>query len=691
MNMSDDVVREAEKIGEEGYSARTLTGFTYRLFLCIGLVMALFHIYFLGYSSLEPWILYYTHLGFGLALAYLLYPFSAKSNASRPGAADIGLIVLSVAACAYFIISMNEIVFRIGVSPTPLDLVFSSLVILLVLEMTRRTNGFVLPLIAVLFILYGLYGNILTYSFGGHRGYSFSRLISYLVGMDAMLSTPLATAASFVFLFFLFSSFLASTGAGQFFIDLALGLAGGTRGGPAKVAVVASALEGMVSGSSVANTVGSGSITIPMMKKTGYKPEFAAAVEAVASTGGQFAPPIMGAVGFIMAEFLGVPYTKVMLAAAIPAFLYYLTLLMAVHFEARKLGLKGLSPEHIPAAGKVLRERGHLFIPLIVLLWLMFDGYTPLFAAAASIFATVGATWLPSLIGLLRTKTARTFAFVLLLAVLGGLALSGLLSLGAAILTALCVLASAWCSARYRMTPRVVVQALDEGARGAVGVGAACVIIGIIIGTVSLTGLGLTFGYEVLKYVGEGQLYLGGLFVMIMSTILGMGVPGVAAYVIVAAVAVPVLTGVGVMPMAAHMFCLFYACLSNITPPVAMSSYVAAGIAHSDQTRTSLIAVKLGLTGFILPFFFLNNPLLLYSSANPALATLWAFATACLGVSALAAGLQGWLFGPCNSVMRGLLLVAAFLAIDPGLKTDLAALALCAVAGVWSWKERGKG
>ena len=186
MNMSDDVVCEAEKIGEEGYSARTLTGFTYQLFLCIGLVMALFHIYFLGYSSLEPWILYYTHLGFGLALAYLLYPFSAKSNASRPGAADIGLIVLSVAACAYFIISMNEIVFRIGVSPTPLDLVFSSLVILLVLEMTRRTNGFVLPLIAVLFILYGLYGNILPYSFGGHRGYSFSRLISYLVGMDAV-------------------------------------------------------------------------------------------------------------------------------------------------------------------------------------------------------------------------------------------------------------------------------------------------------------------------------------------------------------------------------------------------------------------------------------------------------------------------------------------------------------------------
>ena len=309
-------------------------------------------------------------------------------------------------------------------------------------------------------------------------------------------------------------------------------------------------------------------------------------------------------------------------------------------YEARKLGLKGHSLKHIHNAANVLKERGHLLLPLIALMALLFMGYTPLFAAAISIAVTVAASWL---------------------------------------------------SPRTRMGLSSILMAMEEGARGAVGVGAACVIIGVIIGTVSLTGLGLTFGYEVLKYVGEGQLYLGGLFVMIMSTILGMGVPGVAAYVIVAAVAVPVLTGVGVMPMAAHMFCLFYACLSNITPPVAMSSYVAAGIAHSDQTRTSLIAVKLGLTGFILPFFFLNNPLLLYSSANPALATLWAFATACLGVSALAAGLQGWLFGPCNYVMRGLLLVAAFLAIDPGLKTDLAALALCAVAGVWSWKARGKG
>ena len=657
----------------------------------LAVVFSLFQMYASTFSAFDAMTLRSWHIIFLLVLSFLMYPAwkGERRSRTRPTLFDALCIAAGLFSFGYLILNYTEITLRGGYF-LPVDYFVASVGVIICFEMARRVVGSLAALAGV-FFLYNFAGEWIPGALG-HTGFSWDRVVEHMFwGSQGLLGVGVGVSATYIFLFVLFGAFLKYSGFSDFINDLALTLVGRTAGGPAKVSVVASALMGMINGSALANVATTGAITIPLMKKTGYKPEFAAAVEAVASTGGQFAPPIMGAVGFIMAEFLGVPYTKVMLAAAIPAFLYYLTLLMAVHFEARKLGLKGLSPEHIPAAGKVLRERGHLFIPLIVLLWLMFDGYTPLFAAAASIFATVWATWLPSLIGLLRTKTARTFAFVLLLAVLGGLALSGLLSLGAAILTALCVLASAWCSARYRMTPRVVVQALDEGARGAVGVGAACVIIGIIIGTVSLTGLGLTFGYEVLKYVGEGQLYLGGLFVMIMSTILGMGVPGVAAYVIVAAVAVPVLTGVGVMPMAAHMFCLFYACLSNITPPVAMSSYVAAGIAHSDQTRTSLIAVKLGLTGFILPFFFLNNPLLLYSSANPALATLWAFATACLGVSALAAGLQGWLFGPCNSVMRGLLLVAAFLAIDPGLKTDLAALALCAVAGVWSWKERGKG
>ncbi len=383
----------------------------------------------------------------------------------------------------------------------------------------------------------------------------------------------------------------------------------------------------MINGSAIANVATTGTITIPLMKKTGYKAEFAGAVEAVASTGGQFAPPIMGAVGFVMAEFLGVSYAKVMVAAILPAFLYYLGIIVSVHLEAKKLGLKGLSKENIPNAKKVMKERGHLIIPLVLLIGMMMMGYTPLFAAVAAIFSTVIAA-------ALRKET--------------------------------------------RMGLATIIEAIEEGARGAVGVGVSCVLIGLVIGTVSLTGLGLSFGYVVLKIVGEGQLFLGGFMVMIMSIILGMGVPGVAAYVIVAAVAVPVLITVGATPMAAHMFCLIYACLSNITPPVAMSSYVAAGIAKAKQTKTSIIAVKLGITGFIIPFFFLNNPVLLMGSTEgvPLSLTIRALITACIGVISLSAGLEGMLVKRCSMFTRVLLIGIGFLAISPTLQTDIIGIVL---------------
>jgi len=416
---------------------------------------------------------------------------------------------------------------------------------------------------------------------------------------------------------------------------LSLTLVGRSPGGPAKVAVLASALLGMINGSAIANVATTGTITIPLMKKTGYRKEFAAAVEAVASTGGQFAPPIMGAVGFVMAEFLGISYSKVMIAACIPAFLYYMGLLLAVHFEAKRLGLKGLAPENIPNAVEVLKNQGHLVIPLVVLIGMIVLGYTPLYAAVFSIFATILASWL-------RKET--------------------------------------------RMSFKDIVDAAVEGSRGAVSVGVSCVVIGVIIGTVSLTGLGLTIGYLILEVVGENQLYLGGLMVMIMSIILGMGVPGVAAYVIVVAVAIPVLIEIGAVPIAAHMFCLIYACLSNITPPVAMSSYVAAGIADSNQTKTSLLAVKLGLTGFILPFFFLGNPVLLIGVTDATvLTTVQATLTACLGVVALASGLQGMLFCRCGWAERAVLLVVAFLSIDPNMVTDVIGIGL--FAGVFIYQR----
>ena len=618
MNMSDDVGREAEKIGEEGYSARTLTGFTYRLFLCIGLVMALFHIYFLGYSSLEPWILYYTHLGFGLALAYLLYPFSAKSNASRPGAADIGLIVLSVAACAYFIISMNEIVFRIGVSPTPLDLVFSSLVILLVLEMTRRTNGFVLPLIAVLFILYGLYGNLLPYSFGGHRGYSFSRLISYLVGMDAMLSTPLATAASFVFLFFLFSSFLASTGAGQFFIDLALGLAGGTRGGPAKVAVIGSALFGMISGSSSANVVASGTFTIPMMIKTGYSPRFSAAVESVASTGGQMTPPILGAAAFIIAELTGTPYLDIALATVIPALLYFTSIYYMIDLEALKLSLMGHKAEDLPNVRSLIVRRGHLLIPILVLLYVMIVMKASVVKAAIfGIYATVLCTFL-------RRDT--------------------------------------------RITVNKAGAGIADGAKQAVGLISACATAGLIIGVLNMTGTGLKFAGAVIAFSG-GSIPVALFLTMCASLVLGMGLPTAAAYLICAAVVAPALTGLGVPVLTANLFIFYFACLSAITPPVALAAFTASFLARSNPMSVAFTAVRLGFVAFIVPYMFVYAPSLLFQGSPLTIATT--IVTALAGVIFIGSALQGYFLGArLPAVSRALFFAAAITLIIPGYLTD---------------------
>ena len=618
MNMSDDVVCEAEKIGEEGYSARTLTGFTYQLFLCIGLVMALFHIYFLGYSSLEPWILYYTHLGFGLALAYLLYPFSAKSNASRPGAADIGLIVLSVAACAYFIISMNEIVFRIGVSPTPLDLVFSSLVILLVLEMTRRTNGFVLPLIAVLFILYGLYGNILPYSFGGHRGYSFSRLISYLVGMDAMLSTPLATAASFVFLFFLFSSFLASTGAGQFFIDLALGLAGGTRGGPAKVAVIGSALFGVISGSSSANVVASGTFTIPMMIKTGYSPRFSAAVESVASTGGQMTPPILGAAAFIIAELTGTPYLDIALATVIPALLYFTSIYYMIDLEALKLSLMGHKAEDLPNVRSLIVRRGHLLIPILVLLYVMIVMKASVVKAAIfGIYATVLCTFL-------RRDT--------------------------------------------RITVNKAVAGIADGAKQAVGLISACATAGLIIGVLNMTGTGLKFAGAVIAFSG-GSIPVALFLTMCASLVLGMGLPTAAAYLICAAVVAPALTGLGVPVLTANLFIFYFACLSAIPPPVALAAFTASFLARSNPMSVAFTAVRLGFVAFIVPYMFVYAPSLLFQGSPLTIATT--IVTALAGVVFIGSALQGYFLGArLPAASRVLFFAAAITLIIPGYLTD---------------------
>lgn len=631
---------QAQKILEEKDAEARTRSFAGAWAIVVSIVAVVFALYQLSIATwlvLDAMTLRAWHIIFLLTLAFLLYPALRKGRRriSHPSLYDILCALTGYFGFGYLILNYTTITLRGGYL-LPIDYAAAIAGVLACFEMARRVAP-QLAVLAAIFLAYNFFGDWIPGSFG-HPGFSINRVAEHMFwGSQGLMGIGVSVSATYIVLFVLFGSFLKYSGFSDFINDLALTLVGRTAGGPAKVSVLASAFMGMINGSALANVATTGAITIPLMKRTGYSPEFAGAVEAVASTGGQFAPPIMGAVGFIMAELLGISYTKVMLAAAIPAFLYYLMLLASVHFEARKMGLKGLSAEHIPNALKVLKERGHLLLPLIALLTILFMGFTPQMAATVSIVVTVAASWL---------------------------------------------------SPATRMTPAIIWKALNEGARSSVGVGAACVIIGVIIGTVSLTGLGLTFGYEVLKYVKPGQIYLAGFFVMIMSTILGMGVPGVAAYVIVAAVAAPVLISIGVQPLAAQMFCLFYACLSNITPPVAMSSYVAAGIARSNETKTSLIAVKLGLAGFILPFFFLNNTMLLYSQGNDPFLTLWSLLTAALGVLALAAGLEGWLFGACNALMRLMLLGAGFLAIDPDLRTDAAALALFFAVCVWNRFQR---
>ncbi|HPY44759.1 MAG TPA: TRAP transporter fused permease subunit [Sphaerochaeta sp.] len=588
------------------------------------IIWSIFQLYATTIGKIDAMRLRTWHLLFLLMFTFLLFPTYKTEPLKRkaPPVWDWLLLGLTFFSVGYLLLYYTTVAKRGGYL-NKTDLVVAFILLAVIFEAGRRACRSLMYL-GLIFLLYNFLGRFIPGDLG-HVGFSLKRVLSHMVwGSQGVFGVGIGVSATYIFLFVLFGAYLKYSGFSQFINDVSLTLVGRSAGGPAKVAVIASALMGMINGSAIANVATTGTITIPMMKKTGYKKEFAAAVEAVASTGGQFTPPIMGAVGFVMAEFMGVSYTKVLVAAAIPAFLYYLSLLFAVHFEAKRLGLSGLSKENIPDALEVFKKQGHLLIPLIVLLVLLGIGYTPLFAAVISIFATVGASWL-------RKET--------------------------------------------RMDWRTIVQATVEGARSSITVGMSCVIIGVIIGTVSLTGLGLSFGFVILRIVGEGQLFLGGLMVMIMSTVLGMGVPGVAAYVIVSAVSVPVLIQTGAIPMAAHMFCLIYACLSNITPPVAMSSYVASGIADSNQTKTSLIAVKLGLTGFILPFFFLNNPILLIGSTPDVsvLVTIRAVITSSIGAVALSAGLQGYLLRNLAIIERGLLIISGLLFIEPGLITDLIA------------------
>ena len=573
--------------------------------------MSLYH---LGVAFLGPPEAFFfrgTHLLIAMVLTFLIFPGFRKGSRTTPGLIDLGLLALSCLTIGYLWANHNYLYDRFVFVDDlrPPDLVLGTIFILLVLEATRRCIGLAMPLTALSFVVYALF-------FTNVRPESLIE-VNYLT-TEGIFGIPLSVSATYVILFILFGAFVERSGTGKLFMDSSMSVAGHTAGGPAKVAVITSGLFGTISGSAVANVMTTGTFTIPMMYRLGYRPAFAGAVEAVASTGGQIMPPIMGAAAFVMAEFLGASYLEVATFALIPAVLYYVSVFFAVHFEAKRLGLMGVPKEELPKFFDVIKARGHLFIPLIIIITVLFMGYSAPIAALAGIMSVVP-------IALLRATTRKDISL------------------------------------------SMIIGSLEDGAKGTLAIAMACACAGIVIGVLAQTGLGLDFTTLVLNAAQSNIYYALGL-TMIAGIILGMGLPTTPAYIIQVALLVPALIKLGIVEQAAHLFVFYFAILSAITPPVAMAVYAAVGISKSPLWETGWAAVKLGATGYIVPFMFAFSPALLM--IGPWDIVTVAITTALIGVICLASSLHGFLLVNLIWAERSMLFLAAILLIKPGPTTD---------------------
>ncbi|MGE5483984.1 MAG: TRAP transporter permease [Ignavibacteriales bacterium] len=604
---------------------RTLEGTQLRAVAALAVAAALIHIWMNSFSLMIAIKRNAIHLALMLSLTFLLYPAGKRSNQKRFSVIDAVLALLSMGAGLYLYFTYDSIVARALVLE-PMDYVVAFVAILLVLEGARRTVGNILPALGILFLLYARYGYLLSGPFA-HRGFTWLRILNRMYYTDeGLFGVTLMVSSSYVFMFIVFGAFLSKTGTAKFFNDFALSFAGRMRGGPAQVAVFASAIMGTISGSAQANVVTTGTFTIPLMKSVGYRPFFAGAVEAVASTGGILMPPIMGAAAFMMASFLGIPYLRVMMAGFIPALFYYFAVFLMVDIEARKMGLKGLPGDRLPDLKRVMAEGWHLLLPLVVIVTLLMRGLTPLYAAFFGLMATVVASFM-------RKSTRLTL-------------------------------------------PRLL-EALDEGARAAISVGTSCAVVGFIVGSVAMTGLGQVIALNIMK-LALGKLWLALVLVMLASMCLGMGLPAEACYIITASVAAPALVRMGVPPLAAHFFVFYYGTLSCVIPPVALTSYTAAGIAKANPTQVALTGLKLALAGLIIPYLFVYQPILLMENVETG-RLLWAMLSGGIGVWCLAVAAQKHWRSPVTTFEQVCMFAAAVCLIDPGLVTDMVGAVLLAL------------
>jgi len=646
----EEIRKVLEKVDKES-THRELHGWQGWVISVIAVAFSGFHITTGLFGVLDAHLQRAVHLGFVLTLVYLLYPAAKGMRRDRINPVDLLFVAASLVCLGYLVVNYRSIVMQAGRLTTP-DVVVGAVGVVLLFEAARRIVGLPMVIIAGLFVLYALFGEQLPGVFA-HKNISIRQLVNHLwFTIEGVFGIPLGVSATFVFMFLLFAAFIEITGVGKLFIDLGNWLAGWASGGPAKVAVITSAFEGMVEGSSVSNVVGSGSFTIPMMKKLGYRPEFAGAVEAAASTGGQLMPPIMGAAAFLMAEFLNVPYTTVAAAAAIPAVLYFFGIFAGVHFEAKKLGLRGLPRRELPKFLYILRTEGINFIPLIAIIVLLTASGFSLLRIA--LLATASAVLAPIVLFLFR------FAAILA----GGSGPEWTVRRPTRIATA-----GRFVVDSVKAGVVQFFEALIKGARSALGVATACALAGVIVGVVTRTGLGLKLA-SALVDIANGRLLLTMAFTMLTSIILGMGVPTTANYIITSTIAAPALLMLGVAALPAHLFVFYFGIIADITPPVALAAYAGAAIARGNPFRTGVTATRLAIGAFILPYIFVANPQLLLSGATWHGILLSAL-TAVIGMVSIGAGLTGFLVTRMHWIERLLLVAAGLALVDPGLVTDI--------------------
>ncbi|WP_137127886.1 TRAP transporter permease [Roseomonas sp. HF4] len=652
-----DAAAELEKKYDSEVSFRELRGVTAAIVSTLLVALSAFHYYTAGFGILTEHWHKSIHLAAVLGLIFIMFP-TRLDGLPRIGGVPVHdwlLALLVAAACFYLPIVFDELTFRIGM-PNSWDMVMGTVMIVLVLEATRRAMGWVLPAIVVIFILYGLFGNHLS-GVLAHPGSNWEGFLSHVyLTQEGIFGIPVKVVATFVFHFVLFGVLATRMGLGQFFIDIASIIAGRYAGGPAKVAVVSSALFGSISGSSIANTVTTGSLTIPAMKRIGYKPHFAGAVEAAASAGGQITPPIMGAAAFVMIEFLEISLTTLLIAAAVPAAMHFWGVFVQVHFEAKRLGLRGLDEDEIPKLWPTIRDGWPTVIPLVLLVYVIVQGYTPYLAAFTGISACI-------VVGFLNP--------------------------------------------RNRLTIKDLWDAFDLGSRYALAVGAAAAAVGIVVGVVTLTGAGFRIGFivtqaavqtaEVFRPIVEAlpagfgsmeglTLFMTLLFVALVCIAMGAGIPTTALYIVLAAIAAPAVQQLGVPPIAAHLFILYYGILADLTPPVCVSAYAAAGIAGSNPFRTGITAFRLGMAKATVPFVFAYAPVMLIVVPDFTWgAFLFTVGTCAVGVLILGIGMTGYAFTHMGLMSQAVLVVGSLLMISPSGPMTAVGAAIAAPVLAWNF------